>query len=85
MDMVGTVDGAVDGAHGGTDLLSQVSLLGGQNGVEYNFCEELPASIAGKVWNDRNGDCIYEPGTDIPLSGVQIDLRNSEGTVIATT
>ena len=85
MDMVGTVAGVTDGTHGGTDLLSQIVLGSGAAGINYDFCEELPASISGKVWNDRNGDCIYQPETDLPLSGVQIDLLDSQGHVVATT
>ncbi|HEY2761193.1 MAG TPA: SdrD B-like domain-containing protein, partial [Pirellulales bacterium] len=85
MDMTGTVDGAAIGTHGGTDLLSQIVLGSGATGIHYDFCELLPASLSGKVWNDRNGDCVYEPGTDIPLSGVQIDLRDADGAVVATT
>ncbi len=84
MDLLGTVGGVIVGAHGGTDLLNQIALGSGANGVEYDFCEELPASLSGKVWNDTNGDCIYQP-TDLPLSGVQIDLLNSQGQVVATT
>src|SRR2546422_4934127 len=85
MDNLGTVDGAASGTHGGTDLLSSIVLGSGSAGIHYDFCEILPASISGKVWNDTNGDCLFQPQTDLPLSGVQIDLRNSDGEVIATT
>src|SRR4029079_13817208 len=43
------------------------------------------ASLSGRVWNDTNGDCVYQPQTDLPLAGVQIDLRDSHGQVVATT
>ncbi|HEY2881045.1 MAG TPA: SdrD B-like domain-containing protein, partial [Pirellulales bacterium] len=85
MDMIGTINGVSVGSHGGTDLLSQISLTSGQNGIEYDFCEMLPVSISGKVWNDTNGNCSYQPGTDIPLAGVQIDLRDSNGVFIKST
>ena len=85
MDMVGTVGGVTDGEHGGVDLLSNVTLNSGAVGIHYDFCEYIPASISGRVWNDVNGDCVYEPDTDLPLAGVQIDLRNSQGQVVATT
>ena len=86
MDSVGTVNGVTDGVHGGTDLLSQIALGSGAAGIDYDFCEILPASLGGKVWNDVNGDCVYQLQTDVPLAGVQIDLLDSEGnTVVATT
>ena len=81
MDMVGSVGGT----HPADNTLAQIELGSDVHGVNYDFCEELPASISGKVWNDTNGDCIYQPQTDIPLSGVQVDLLDSQGTVIATT
>ena len=85
MDMVGTVGGVTVGEHGGTDRLTEIALGPGDNGINYDFCEELPASIAGKVWNDTNGDCVYRPANRHPLSGVQIDLLERPGHVVATT
>ena len=82
---VGTVDGALDGTSVDPDTLCDIQLVGGQDGVHYNFGECLPASVAGKVWADTNGDCVYEPDTDIPLSGVQIDLLDSQGQFIRST
>ncbi len=63
----------------------QIPLGDGVNAVGYDFCDVLPGSISGKVWNDTNGNCSFQPGIDIPLPHVQIDLRNSQGTVVATT
>jgi len=85
MDILGTVGGVTVGTHGGTDLLTQITLGPGADGIDYNFCEELPASLSGRVWNDTNGDCVYQPQTDLPLAGVQIDLLDSHGQVVATT
>ncbi len=84
MDLLGTVGGVTVGTHGGTDLLSQIVLGSGADGINYDFCEELPASVSGKVWADPQGDCVFGP-QDIPLAGVQIDLLNSDGQVVATT
>jgi len=63
----------------------QVPLGDGVNAVHYDFCDVLPGSISGKVWDDTNGNCSFQPGIDIPLAHVQVDLRNSQGTVVATT
>ena len=84
MDLLGTVEGVAVGTHGGLNLLSQIILGSGDVGINYDFCEELPASISGKVWADPQGDCIYGPN-DIPLAGVQIDLLDNNGQVVATT
>jgi 5-hydroxyisourate hydrolase-like protein (transthyretin family) len=62
-----------------------VPLGDGVNAVNYDFCDVLPGSISGKVWDDTNGNCSFQPGVDIPLAGVKIDLINSQGTVVATT
>jgi hypothetical protein len=85
MDMVGTIDGIKVGENSAVDLLNNITLTSDAHGIDYDFCEYIPGSIKGKVWNDTNGDCVYEPGTDLPLSDVQIDLLDSSGTVIATT
>ena len=78
MDMVGTVVGSPMASTAASICSATITLGSGAVGIHYDFCEELPASISGRVWNDVNGDCIYEPETDMPLSGVQIDLLNSK-------
>src|SRR5262249_31131266 len=84
MDMIGTVDGTTVGTHGAINLLSQILLGSGSAGINYDFCEELPASLSGKVWADPQSDCVFGPN-DIPLSRVKIDLLNEQGEVVATT
>jgi len=80
--------GEMAGSHGGViltnDLISQVLLKSGDNAVNYDFCEELPAQLSGKVWADPQGDCNYETG-GILLKGVVIELLDGNGNVIATT
>jgi hypothetical protein len=41
-------------------------------------------SIGNYVWNDGNGNGIQD-ATEVGLSGVQIQLKNAAGTIIATT
>ncbi len=48
----------------------------------YNFGELLPASIAGKIHVNTNGDC--DDPANPPLAGVTIELLNGSGTVIGT-
>jgi serine-aspartate repeat-containing protein C/D/E len=79
--------GTMAGSKGGTvsgDSITNIVLASGTQAVNYDFCEELPARLAGKVWADRNGDCVFQVG-DIPLSGVKIELLNGTGSVVATT
>src|SRR6185295_13527802 len=66
------------------DLLSQIDIAPNAKLVHYDFCEHIPGSIAGRVHADLDGDCAFTPG-DIPLAGVQIDLFDDQGHVIATT
>jgi protocatechuate 3,4-dioxygenase beta subunit len=79
--------GQVVGSHGGnasTDELSNVTLNSGDNAVNYNFCEILPANLSGWVWVDTQHDCIRQP-EELPLAGVTITLYNELGSVVATT
>jgi serine-aspartate repeat-containing protein C/D/E len=84
----GYIDGdEMVGSHGGVDtgndLLADVVLRSGQHAVNYNFCEMLPVSIAGRVMADTNGNCVLEPG-ESGIAGVTIQLLNAQGSVIAT-
>ena len=67
-----------------SDVIELISITAGQQGTEYNFGELLPGSISGHVWVDPDGDCIHEEG-DPPIEGVQIDLLDEDGNVLATT
>ncbi|MCC7084690.1 MAG: hypothetical protein IT427_06755, partial [Pirellulales bacterium] len=80
----GTVDGAVDGISLDPDNLANIILVGGQDGMNYNFGESLPNSISGYVHADPEGDCEIGPN-DIMLKGVKIDLLDAQGKVIGTT
>ncbi|QDU25163.1 Serine-aspartate repeat-containing protein D precursor [Anatilimnocola aggregata] len=76
------------GSHGGVesapDELSQITLESGDNAVNYNFCEVLPARLSGYVWVDTLPDCIFQP-EEQPLSGVTINLYDEFGAIVATT
>ena len=63
-----------------------VTLEGGDNGVNYDFGELLPAQIAGFVHTDNNGDCNFDASQgEAPLGGVTIELLDAKGNVIQTT
>lgn len=88
---VGYLQGGQSAGSGGgdasqTDLISQIEIGWGETLIDYNFCELEPASIAGTVFIDSDGDCIHEPALgETGLSGVTIRLHDSTGRIIATT
>lgn len=83
-DSVGTIQGSVVGTLATSDDITNIQLPSGMNGINYDFGELLPASIAGNVYEDADGDCIRDPN-EVNLAGVQIQLLNAQGIVIATT
>ncbi|MDZ4783214.1 MAG: SdrD B-like domain-containing protein, partial [Planctomycetia bacterium] len=76
--------GSAGGTTPGSDRILGALLNPGVHGAEYNFSELLPSSISGRVHADKNGDCIFQEG-EMLLAGVQIQLRDPSGNVIATT
>ena len=83
---VGRINGQTIGQILGGSTLTTIALAAGQNGVDYDFCELPPGSLAGFVKLVNPGfDCdSTEPGAFVPLVGVTIELIDSSGTVIAT-
>jgi protocatechuate 3,4-dioxygenase beta subunit len=81
-DTAGNLGGVVELTPPG-DKISQIMINWGQTGVEYNFGELLPGSIAGRVHADDGEDCDFDH-PHILLEGVQIDLLDSNGNVLGT-
>ena len=79
----GQMPGTGNGEVLGPDLMG-VTLLAGERLVEYNFCEEAPSSLRGFVYVDEDGDCHHDPDEQ-PLEGVEIELRDESGRVVART
>lgn len=88
---VGTADGRPGTGDGsGQNTITAIKIASGETLVQYNFCEELPAEIYGRVWEDgpafktRDGnlpsdyrgqrDGIYQAGIDTPLAGIRMRL-----------
>ncbi len=75
------------GSHGGDDslddLLTRIGIGPGQDLVQYNFSEIPPSSLGGSVHVSPNPDCANPNGE--PLQGVQIELLDADGRVLATT
>ena len=83
-DTVGTVAGQTRGSLGGNDELVSIELKQGEEGIEYNFGEILPASIFGQVHVDEDGDCIRDDD-ELLLAGVTIRLLDANDNEVAKT
>ncbi len=84
IDTVGNVRGRSVGRIDGNDRLAAIQLKQGDEGVEYNFGELMPASLFGRVHVDIDGDCILDED-EITLSGVTIRLFDASGEEVAKT
>ncbi len=63
-----------------------VTVDGGDNGVNYDFGELLPGAISGYVHTDNNGDCVFDASAnESPLANVTLELLDANGRVVATT
>ena len=80
----GTVAGTNVGQAVSGTRIELIQLGGGQQGINYDFCEILSSSIAGNVYEDADGDCVRDPG-EVPISNVLIELLDGSGTVVAST
>ena len=70
---VGTIDGIQVGRITGDDTIDDIVLVSGQDGVDYDFCEHQPASVAGFVYHDENLSGVRDAG-EPPIAGVEIVL-----------
>ena len=66
------------------DLIHSIAIGAGQQLTDYNFCEQLPASLSGVVFVDPNMDCIQSPGEE-SLSGVRVELLDEQGRFLQAT
>ncbi len=74
----GNVNGQVRGVVTSPDIISDISLLGGEDSVDNDFAESLPNSIAGHVGIDTVGGQKATSAMP-PIAGVTIQLRDSTG------
>lgn len=82
--------GQMVGSAGGnatTDKITDVNLLAGQLGENYDFCEVKPARLSGYVFQD-GPPIVYESQADLPtkpfdLSGLKDGNRTSDDTPLA--
>ena len=79
--------GSIRGLEVGTitnDRFTNIVLGAGEHGVNYDFCEHLPASLWGRVFHDANDNGVLEAGED-RISDVEIQLTDENGSLVATT
>jgi len=85
--------GSAGGRLAGTDMIVGIALAPGVDAVDYDFCERLPATLSGYVFQD--GPAVTVIGGDIPdlvplrdgqrtpddvpLAGVRIQLGDASG------
>ncbi|MEY4177100.1 MAG: hypothetical protein RLY70_674, partial [Planctomycetota bacterium] len=79
-DHVGTLGGAATG----DDSIRSIRLPPGGAGLNYDFCEHLPALLAGFVYHDRNDDGVFQR-LETPIPGTTVELRDSSGAVVRST
>ena len=79
----GSVGGVSDGTVVNQDIISDVSLLGGQNSVKNNFYEKL-GSISGHVYYDADGSSTYNSGDSLITESTTITLYDSNNNVVGT-
>lgn len=76
----GDINGVTEG-QAGTGVISQIFLGSGQQGIEFNFCENVPASISGYTYHDENNNGVMDQG-ETPIGGVKVTLRDASGAAI---
>lgn len=85
---IGASAGQVDGEDRGTvvseNIISEITLVGGEDSIENNFAESLPASLAGTVYHDVDNDGVLDQGEN-GISGVTIQLFDDQGQLVETT
>jgi large repetitive protein len=88
-DTPGSLGGTVGGTPPKHDELDGISLAQGTAATSYNFGELRPASLAGTVYDDNNGDGTLEPGepgiAEVTLTLTGTDDLGGSVNRIATT
>ncbi|MCA9189016.1 MAG: carboxypeptidase regulatory-like domain-containing protein, partial [Planctomycetales bacterium] len=87
IDAAGTINGVVVGhAFSALDRIDDVVLRWGDNGIDYDFGEFLPASIQGRVQlSNENGDCFSIDQYHEPVVGAVVRLFDADGNELDRT
>jgi serine-aspartate repeat-containing protein C/D/E len=71
---IGNVDGDLRGAEDGKEALEHIEILGGDEGVEYDFGEARLAELSGYVYHDQNNNGEFDPEED-PIPGASVVIH----------
>lgn len=93
---VGAIPGTVDGNPTGQtvvddpDMLTEIAiLLGGQEAIDQDFAEAMPAAISGHVYHDRDNDGNRDAGEEgiggVPIRVIPIQTIAAQGPVSVAT
>jgi protocatechuate 3,4-dioxygenase beta subunit len=80
----GTVGGVTDGVTTTADILSSITLEGGDDSINNNFGETVPASISGYVYYDADNNGVFDYG-ETGISGVTVTLLDANGNSTGST
>ncbi|GLW80517.1 SdrD B-like domain-containing protein [Actinokineospora globicatena] len=72
------------GATSGSDTITPITLVAGENATGYLFAE-YPDSIGGRVWVDLDGDGVIDNDEPTRLPNVTVTLQDGNGVLITTT
>ncbi len=78
----GTVGQQVRGEVLDANTITHISLMAGDHGIDYDFCEHLPSLISGYVYHDRNDNGLREAGEEA-IGGVGVRLFDEDGNQVA--
>ncbi|WP_161604415.1 SdrD B-like domain-containing protein [Roseiconus nitratireducens] len=81
---VGRIDGVQVGDSIDGTTITQITMIPGGVGVEYDFCELAPAKISGYVYHDASNDGRRDTGEQ-GIPAVTVSLVDSSGNTVATT
>lgn len=81
---VGTISTQVVGQSLNGSLIASIQINGGNQGINYDFCELLPSDLTGHVYVDMNNNGSRDGG-ELPIAGVTLILWNQAGTKVGQT
>lgn len=65
------------------NMFTQLVIRGGESLTDYNFCELPPATIAGYVHTDLDGNCEFDESVgEVPIENTLIQLLDESGNVV---
>ena len=83
-ERVGTAGGEAHDVGEQFSIFTGINITSGFGAVNYDFCEKPPSSISGRIHADTGPDCDFD-NPELLLEGVQVDLLDADGNVLATT